>query len=73
MPKYNSLGEELEYRWAETAVYQGENTKNLLEDKAGEDGEQYFTLKQNEEDVRYRSDSKTEGTNTVITLSLIHI
>ena len=67
MPKYNSLGEELEYRWAETAVYQGENTKNLLEDKAGEDGEQYFTLKQNEEDVRYRSDSKTEGTNTVIT------
>lgn len=67
MPKYNSLGEELEYRWAETAVYQGKNTENLLEDKAGEDGEQYFTLKQNEEDVRYRSDSKTEGTNTVIT------
>lgn len=67
MPKYNSLGEELEYRWAETAVYQGKNTENLLEDKAGEDGEQYFTLKQNGEDVRYRSDSKTEGTNTVIT------
>ncbi len=67
MPKYNSLGEELEYRWAETAVYQGKNTENLLEDEAGEDGEQYFTLKQNEEDVRYRSDSKTEGTNTVIT------
>lgn len=67
MPKYNSLGEELEYRWAETAVYQGENTKNLLEGKAGEDGEQYFTLKQNDEDVRYRSDSKTDGTNTVVT------
>ena len=41
MPKYNNLGEELEYRWVETAVYQGGNSENLLRDRT-------FTLMQDD-------------------------
>lgn len=47
--KYANDGKELEYRWVETAVYQGDSTENLLKD----DGT--FTLRQMNEDVTYES------------------
>lgn len=68
LPRYNAIGEELEYRWAETSVTQG--GENLLEKELGSKGEQYFTLKQNGEDVRYQSVSKQENGETVVTNSI---
>lgn len=65
MPKYDDLGRELEYRWVESKVTQG-NSANLLEER--EDG-LYFTLNQSGKNVLYRSDSTTDeetGTLTVI-------
>ncbi len=56
MPRYDELGRELEYRWVETAVYQGEElTDNLLETD-GEGGGS-FTLVQENIEVRYDSES----------------
>ncbi len=62
-PKYGAQGEELEYRWVESAVYQGNNSDNLLQ----KDGT--FTLIQNGEEVTYRSESTEdpETGDTVIT------
>ena len=62
-PKYGAQGEELEYQWVESAVYQGDKSVNLLK----EDGT--FTLFQNGEEVTYRSESTEdpETGDTVIT------
>lgn len=65
VPQYDMLGRELEYRWVERGVYQGESEENLLRD----DGT--FTLQQNGYSVNYRSspvqqdDSSTLITNTL--------
>lgn len=65
VPQYDMLGQELEYRWVECGVYQGESEENLLRD----DGT--FTLQQNGYSVNYRSspvqqdDSSTLITNTL--------
>ena len=65
VPQYDMLGQELEYRWVERGVYQGESEENLLRD----DGT--FTLQQNGYSVNYRSspvqqdDSSTLITNTL--------
>ena len=59
MPKYDALGRELEYRWVESAVYQGEDSEdNLL----GEDG--YFTLTQDGRKVLYQSALTVTGDGT---------
>ncbi len=53
--KYNYRGEELEYRWVETGVYQGKNsTDNLLDTK-----NMSFTLNQSGNAVGYVSESGT--------------
>lgn len=64
MPKYDDLGRELEYQWVESKVTQN-GSENLLEQK--EDGA-YFTLNQNGDKVRYRSESTTDeaGNITII-------
>lgn len=49
MDKYDSFGHELEYRWVETGVYQGENAENLLKDGK-------FQLEQKGRTVHYTSD-----------------
>ena len=64
-PRYGAHGEELEYRWVESAVYQGDS-ENLL--KNGE-----FTLNQNGEKITYRSsaeESESEPGVTVVTNSI---
>lgn len=74
MPQYDGLGRELEYRWIETGVYQGESDDNLLEDGS-------FTLRQQEQgsdalrDVHYTSKvtypTNEDGTaSTLITNSV---
>lgn len=66
MPRYDYLGRELEYQWAETGVYQGENSKeNLLDTKTGK-----FTLNQGNREVIYQSESTIEDGNTLITNSI---
>ncbi len=62
--KYDALGRELEYRWVESAVYQG-NSENLL--APDEDGGT-FTLNQNGRNIVYRSDSviQTDGSTYVL-------
>ncbi|PWL41518.1 MAG: hypothetical protein DBY43_05305 [Clostridiaceae bacterium] len=52
--KYGPFGHELEYRWVETAVYQGENSENLL--VTDENGNKTFTLQQDGREIRYRSE-----------------
>lgn len=49
LPKYNNSGQELEYRWIESGVYQGSDGKNLL----NPDGT--FTLIQRGQNVEYTS------------------
>ena len=69
--RYDHLGREREYRWIESAVYQGEADpeKNLLQ--ANADGSGSFTLSQNGRDIRYRSqpvvqeDGSTRITNSI--------
>lgn len=64
IPKYGSHGEELEYRWVESAVYQGEERVSLTRDS--KDG-YTFTLTQNGEEVTYQSVTATdEDTGTVV-------
>lgn len=56
---------ELEYRWMECGVYQGESEENLLRD----DGT--FTLRQNGYSVNYQSSSvQQDGSSTLITNTL---
>ena len=51
-PKYGAQGEELEYQWVESAVYQGDKSVNLLKE------DETFTLVQNGEEVTYRSEQE---------------
>lgn len=53
-PAYDALGRVLEYRWAESAVYQGTSGENLLHG----DG-QGFTLFQDGREVTYRIETET--------------
>ena len=70
-PQYDALGRELEYRWVETAVYQGAgSTQNLFQPDGNGGGT--FTLQQSGRDIEYRStmqvDEKsghTTVTNTI--------
>lgn len=70
-PQYDALGRELEYRWVETAVYQGaDSAQNLFQ--PDENGGGTFTLQQSERIIKYRStvqvDEKsghTTVTNTI--------
>ena len=53
-PQYDALGRELEYRWVETAVYQGaDSTQNLFRQDGNGGGT--FTLQQSERIIKYRS------------------
>lgn len=53
-PQYDALGRELEYRWVETAVYQGaDSAQNLFQ--PDENGGGTFTLQQSERIIKYRS------------------
>lgn len=54
MPKYDKLGHELEYRWIETGVYQGNDTTNLLK-KDADSGNASFVLTQKNKKVSYTS------------------
>ena len=56
VPAYGAQGERLEYRWVESAVYQGDSEENLL----SEDGA-YFTLTQDGRQVTYRVEAETTG------------
>lgn len=70
-PQYDALGRELEYRWVETAVYQGKGSaQNLFQPDSNGGGT--FTLQQSERIIKYRStvqvDEKsghTTVTNTI--------
>lgn len=53
-PQYDALGRELEYRWVETAVYQGEGSAQNLFRPDGNGGGT-FTLQQSGRDIEYRS------------------
>lgn len=54
MPKYDNYGRLLQYRWIESAVYQGEDsTSNLLPDPIS--NPMTFTLTQNGQQVEYTS------------------
>ena len=65
VPQYDMLGRELEYRWVECGVYQGESEENLLRD----DGT--FTLQQNGYSMNYQSSSvQQDGSSTLITNTL---
>lgn len=65
VPQYDMLGRELEYRWVECGVYQGESEENLLRD----DGT--FTLQQNGYSVNYQSSSvQQDDSSTLITNTL---
>lgn len=65
VPQYDMLGRELEYRWVERGVYQGESEENLLRD----DGT--FTLRQIGYSVNYQSSSvQQDGSSTLITNTL---
>lgn len=65
VPQYDMLGRELEYRWVECGVYQGESEENLLRD----DGT--FTLRQNGYSVNYQSSSvQQDDSSTLITNTL---
>lgn len=61
-PKYDNQGRELEYRWMESAVYQGENETNLLDNNS-------FTLSGggSRGDAKYRVTDVENGSTTEIT------
>lgn len=56
-PKYDYYGNELEYRWIETGIYEATTSKDnpIVPDKDG-----YFTIHQNGQEVRYQSVTETE-------------
>ncbi len=53
-PQYDALGRELEYRWVETAVYQGADSAQNLFRPDGKGGGT-FTLQQSKRTIEYRS------------------
>lgn len=76
-PQYNNLGQELEYRWVEEAVYQGGKVDDegkysdgieVDSDTIGDT--RTFTLIQNNREVIYRSESVIEDGSTKITNSI---
>ncbi len=56
--KYNDEGEELEFCWVETGVYQGSDSSSNLLDPNGTTQEKSFTLLQKEQAVDYTSHSQ---------------
>lgn len=60
--QYGPWGRELEYRWVESGVYQGDSEENLLQD----DGT--FTLTQSGREIKYRSEApcSEDGLSTTI-------
>ena len=56
-PKYDYYGNELEYRWIETGIYEATTSKDnpIVPDKDG-----YFTIHQNGQEVRYQSVTETK-------------
>ncbi len=77
MPRYDSLGQELEYRWIETGVYQGDSEENLYHADPEDPSRGSCTLNQGEEgpdgnkrDVLYTSEIQINGEQTVITNSI---
>ena len=60
MPRYDKYGREMEYRWQETAVYQGDSKENCLDAETGK-----ITLHQKGMEVIYTSASKTEEKNGI--------
>ena len=56
-PKYDYYGNELEYRWIETGIYESTTSKDnpIVPDKDG-----YFTIHQNGQEVRYQSVTETK-------------
>ena len=58
--KYDYYGNELEYRWIETGIYD-ETTSEDSPVVPNEDG--YFQIKQNDQEVLYQSDIKTQIVN----------
>ena len=58
MPKYDKLGYELEYRWVETGVYQGNDPANLFK-KDADSGNGSFVLTQKNKKVSYTSSVET--------------
>ena len=55
MPKYDYQGRELEYRWVETAIYQGSTEKNLLEKKDDGSGGSFTLTQDNNRQINYGS------------------
>ena len=73
-PQYDALGRELEYRWVETAVYQGaDSAQNLFRPDGNGGGT--FTLQQSERIIKYRStvqvDEKSGHTTVTNTIANI--
>lgn len=73
MPRYDAGGQELQYRWVETAVYQGETGENLFVPDGNGGGT--FTLQQGGREVHYRSAIRRTGSaekdySTTVTNSL---
>ena len=73
-PQYDALGRELEYRWVETGVYQGEGSAQNLFRPDGNGGGT-FTLQQSGRDIEYRStvqvDEKSGHTTVTNTIANI--
>ncbi len=67
VPKYGPLGRELEYRWIESAVYQGDSD-NLLTDGG------LFTLVHTGREITYKSTSEysEDGLETYITNNIVN-
>ncbi len=67
--RYDHLGREVEYRWIESGVYQGNSDENLL--TADGNGGGTFTLNQNDREIQYKSEStEQEDGSTLITNSI---
>lgn len=60
MPRYDKYGREMEYRWKETAVYQGDSKENRLDTETGK-----ITLHQKGMEVIYTSSSIMEEKNGI--------
>ena len=60
MPRYDKYGREMEYRWKETAVYQGDSKENRLDIETGK-----ITLHQKGMEVIYTSSSIMEEKNGI--------
>lgn len=64
VPRYNNKGEELEYRWVETGIYQGDDGNNRLTPNG--DGTAAFTLEQLGHTVKYTSTSEVQSDGSTL-------